>query len=184
MLAENGRAQTAKRWLSDYRDLCCRRDALVDELDSLRAATLRATSHLSQAHISRLPAHASFEERSLELVEAQARLQQLIGHISESLDVRLALIEQLADERHRLVLTLRYINGLEWFKVEHAMHYERRQVFYFHSEALKEVGRMMEEGIGDVTNEELGIRNCGTAASQPHDFIGSITQYDKTKTEP
>ena len=147
MLTENDRAQTAKHWLSDYRDLCCRRDALVDELDTLRAATLRATSHLSQAHIRRLPAHARFEERSLELVEAQTRLKQLVDHISESLAVRLALIEQLPDERHRLVLTLRYINGLEWFKVEHAMHYERRQVFYFHAEALKEVGRLMENGL-------------------------------------
>ena len=146
MTDDHDRTQTAKHWLSDYRDLCCRRDALVNELDSLRAATVRATGHLSQAHIRRLPAHASFEERSLELIEAQTRLKQLIEHISESLSVRLAFIEQLADERHRLVLTLRYINGLEWFKVEHAMHYEHRQVFYFHSEALKEVARLMEEG--------------------------------------
>ena len=149
MLTDAERSAAAKHWLSDYRDLCCRRDALVSELDDLRAATTRATSHLSQAHISRLPAHHSFEERSLELIEGQNRLKQLIDHISESLAVRLALIDQLADERHRLVLTLRYINGLEWFKVEHAMHYERRQVFYFHSEALKAVGKMMETGIAD-----------------------------------
>ena len=146
MLTDQDRSQPAKHWLSDYRDLCCRRDALVSELDDLRAATTRATSHLSQAHIQRLPAHASFEERSLELIEAQHRLAELIAHISESLTARLALIEQLSDERHRLVLTLRYINGLEWFKVEHAMHYERRQVFYFHSEALKEAAKLMEEG--------------------------------------
>jgi DNA-directed RNA polymerase specialized sigma subunit len=145
-MSENDRTQAAKRWLSDYRDLCCRRDALADELDRLRAATTRATGHLSQAHVQRIPAHGSFEERSLELVEAQDRLKTLIDHISESLAVRLALIEQLSDERRRLVLTLRYINGLEWFKVEHAMHYERRQVFYFHSEALKEVAALMENG--------------------------------------
>ena len=143
---DTNRTQTAKHWLSDYRDLCCRRDALVNELEDLRAATTRATSHLSQAHIQRLPAHGSFEERSLDLIQAQNRLQTLIAHISESLAVRLALLEQLTDERHRLVLTLRYINGLEWFKVEHAMHYERRQVFYFHAKALKEVARLMEEG--------------------------------------
>jgi hypothetical protein len=145
MLTEPERAQAAKRWLSDYRDLCCRRDALADELTALRAATTRATGHLSQAHI-RLTGHGSFEERSLEFIEAQNRLRQLLDHISESLAVRLALIEQLSDERFRLVLTLRYINGLEWFKVEHAMHYERRQVFYFHAVALKEAGRLMEEG--------------------------------------
>jgi len=147
MTAADDRTQLAKHWLSDYRDLCCRRDALLNELDTLRAATTRATSHLSQAHINRLPAHGSFEERSLELIEAQHRLKELIDHISESLAVRLALIEQLPDERHRLVLTLRYINGLEWFKVEHAMHYERRQVFYFHSEALKGVAQLMEDGV-------------------------------------
>ena len=147
MTGSANRTQTAKRWLSDYRDLCCRRDALLNELDSLRAATTRATSHLSQAHIQRLPAHGSFEERSLELIEAQNRLKTLLDHLSESLAVRLALIKQLQDERHRLVLTLRYINGLEWFKVEHAMHYERRQVFYFHSEALKAVAQLMEDGV-------------------------------------
>lgn len=143
---DQDRTRIAKRWLSEYRDLCCRRDALMDELDTLRASTLRAAGHLSVAHVQRLPAHGSFEERSLELIEAQNRLKQLVEHISESLAVRLALIEQLSDERFRLVLTLRYVNGLEWFKVEHAMHYERRQVFYFHAEALKEVGKLMEEG--------------------------------------
>ena len=147
MSTASDRTKLAKHWLSDYRDLCCRRDALLNELDSLRAATTRATAQLSQAHIQRLPAHSSFEERSLELIEAQNRLKTLISHISESLAVRLTLIEQLPDERHRLVLTLRYINGLEWFKVEHAMHYERRQVFYFHSQALKEVAQLMEEGV-------------------------------------
>jgi hypothetical protein len=143
-------SQLAKHWLADYRDLCCRRDALADELERLRSATLRATGHLSQAQIHRVPAHGSFEERSLELIEAQARLKELLDHISESLTVRLALIEQLEDERHRLVLTLRYINGLEWFKVEHAMHYERRQVFYFHAEALKAVGQRMTDGVPAV----------------------------------
>lgn len=150
-LETNDRTQLAKHWLSDYRDLCCRRDALLNELDSLRAATTRATGHLSQAQIQRVPSYGSFEERSLELIEAQNRLQTLIAHISESLAVRLALIEQLPDERHRLVLTLRYINGLEWFKVEHAMHYERRQVFYFHSQALKAVGRLMKTGDTSAT---------------------------------
>ncbi|MBE0600830.1 MAG: hypothetical protein IH607_03520, partial [Firmicutes bacterium] len=53
-------------------------------------------------------------------------------------------------------LTLRYINGLEWFKVEHAMHYERRQAFYFHSEALKAVARLMEDGVGALDGERIG----------------------------
>ncbi len=150
------RTQLAKHWLMDYRDLCSRRDALVSELESLRAATTRATGHLSQAHIQRLPAHSSFEERSLELIEAQHRLKELIEHISESLAVRLTLIEQLQDERHRLVLTLRYINGLQWFKVEHAMHYERRQVFYFHAEALKAVAQLMENGVPLQSGETIG----------------------------
>jgi DNA-directed RNA polymerase specialized sigma subunit len=77
------------------------------------------------------------------VVDAEERLNQVVRHISEALDVRLALIEQLSDERQKTLLTLRYINGMGWEDIGYAMHYERTQVFEIHTQALQAVQKAL-----------------------------------------
>jgi len=72
----------------------------------------------------------------LNVVDAEDRLRQVIAHTGEALAARLALIERLPDERQKTLVTLRYIDGLNWEKIGYAMHYERTQVFAIHSQAL------------------------------------------------
>lgn len=134
-----------KRYLMEYRALAKRRDALLDELDRLREATQRATGRISAVRLSGTPNHGGTEDAMLRVVDAEARLSQVIGHIGESLTVRLALIERLTDERQKTLLTLRYINGWDWERIGHEMHYERTQVFEIHGQALKDAQKLMEQ---------------------------------------
>ncbi len=134
----------AKRYLMEYRMLSERRDALLAELERLREATLRATSRLSPARPSGRPGHGASEDGMLRVVDAEERLKQVIRHTGEALAARLALIERLPDERHKTLLTLRYINGLAWEKIGYHMHYERTQVFEIHAQALAAVQAAMD----------------------------------------
>lgn len=125
-----------KRYLMEYQSLCQRREALLCELARLRDAATRATAVIGGDRPSGAPNPAARENALLRLCDGEARLSELAEHIGESLAARLVLIDQLADERQKTLLTLRYINGLGWETIGHRMHYERTQVFDIHHRAL------------------------------------------------
>lgn len=134
-----------KVWLKNYRDLSCRRDALLDELHHLMDASTRVTAVLSDTPHSSSKNNGGFSGKAVAYVDGQKHLQEIVQHVDEALTARLAMIDMLTCEQYRLVLTLRYINGLDWWKVENAMHYERRQVFYFHKKALVALAAVLDE---------------------------------------
>jgi len=126
-----------KRYLMEYAALCQRRDALQNELDRLREATVRVTARLSPARPSGKPIPGNGENAILRALDGETRLEEVIGHIGEALSARLALIETLQDERQKTLLTLRYIRGLDWETIGYRMHYERSQLFLIHNNALE-----------------------------------------------
>ena len=136
-------ANPVKRYLMEYRALVSRRDALLRELERLRDATTRATGRIAAVRLSGTPGHGGNEDAMLRVVDGEARLQAVIDHVCEALVARLYVIEALTDERHKTLLTLRYINGLSWEQIGYDMHYERTQVFEIHGQALNEAQAVM-----------------------------------------
>ena len=136
----------AKQYLMGYRALVQRRDALLDELDRMREATMRATSRMTAVRLSGTSSHGGMEDSILRVVDGEESLKQVIAEIDEALDVRLSLIDRLTDERQKLVLTYRYINGLGWDEVIAKMQLSERPVFRFHGEALAGIGKLMKIG--------------------------------------
>ncbi|MDD3921459.1 MAG: hypothetical protein PHO41_09845 [Eubacteriales bacterium] len=126
-----------KNYLMEYRVLQQRREALERELEYLRAAATRATTLLSGARPSGRSAPDGRENAMLRVVDGETKLTQVTAHIGEALAARLALIEQLPDERQKTLLTLRYIRGLNWEQLGYTMHYERTQLFQIHTQALE-----------------------------------------------
>lgn len=137
-------ANPIKRYLMEYHTLVCRRDALLQELEHLRAAAQRTSGRITAEIRSAAPNPGSREDAMLRVVDAQTRLQTLVDHICEALLVRLALIDRLSDERHKTLLTLRYINALPWETIGYQMHYERTQLFEIHTAALREAQTLLE----------------------------------------
>lgn len=133
-----------KRYLMEYPALCQRRDALIAELERLRAATLRATARLDSVRVQTSRNPSSGEDAVLRVVDGEARLQEVIRHIGEALAARLLLLEALPDERQKTLLTLRYINGSAWERIGYTMHYERTQVFEIHNQALQAAQTLLD----------------------------------------
>ena len=90
-------SSAVKHYLMEYITLCQRRDALQNELDRLREATLRVTARISPAKPSGKPVPGNGEDAILRVLDGEARLEEVIGHIGEALTARLALIETLGD---------------------------------------------------------------------------------------
>ena len=151
-----------KRYLMEYQALVCRRDALLKELDLMRDVTMRATGRIAAMRLSGTGNHGGNEDAMLRVVDGEAKLLAVIDHVCEALVVRLALLETLTDERHKTLLTLRYVNGLSWEQIGYAMHYERTQVFEIHGQALKAAQAAMDGAAQSAAAE-------GRLSASPHD---------------
>lgn len=134
----------AKRYLMEYRTLIKRRDALLDELDRLRDANQRATSRLTAVRLGGTGGHASFADGAIRVIDAEGILNATILRLDVCLAERLGVIEQLTDERQKLVLTYRYINGWSWEEIMQALRIAERPTFYLHGKALEEICRFMK----------------------------------------
>ena len=135
----------AKRYLLEYLPLRKRRDALLDELDRTQEASMRATSRLTATRLSGTSGHGGFENNAIRYVDCEAVLQKHINQIGRCLEERLDMIDRLPDERQKLVLTYRYVNGWRWEEIMNVMHYQERQVFEHHGRALQELARLMKD---------------------------------------
>lgn len=134
---KQGADNPARRYLQEYPAMYDRHAALLRELARLRECTTRATGRMDALRLSGTPNHGGNEDAMLRVVEAEDVLTDLIGRMAAALSARLRLIESLPDEMHKTLLTLRYINGLNWEQVGYKLHYERTQLFELHGRALK-----------------------------------------------
>ena len=126
----------AQRYLQEYTAMYERHEALLRKRVRLREQTTRTTGRTDGLRLSGTPNHGGNGDAILRVVDADARLSELIGCIAAALAARLRLIEALPDELHKTLLTLRYINGLCWEQVGYKLHYERTQLFALHGRAL------------------------------------------------
>ena len=135
----------AKRYLLEYLPLRKRRDALLDELDRTQEASMRVISRLTATRLSGTSGHGGFENNAIRYVDCEAVLQKHIDRIGRCLEERLDMIDRLPDERQKLVLTYRYINGCEWEEICNVMHYQRTQLWEIHGDALGKINRWIKE---------------------------------------
>ena len=137
----------AKQYLMAYQMLVKRREALGRELERLREATVSATAYLSPTGAVKTHNPSANENAILRVMDGEQKLVETMEHIGEALAVRLVLIERLTDERHKTVLTLRYINGLGWEQIGYDVHYERTQLFAIHTAALEAFAAQMTQTV-------------------------------------
>jgi DNA-directed RNA polymerase specialized sigma24 family protein len=78
-------------------------------------------------------------------LDAEEQLSMDLDGISKALSEIRAAINSLQSEAQKTVLTLRYIEGLDWPDVQEKMGYERTQTYIIHGRALRNVLKWMEE---------------------------------------
>ena len=134
----------AKAWLRGYLDEKGRMESLIRTIDNLSAQCLRATSRLTATRLSGTGSHGGFEGTAIRKIDAEEELRMRIEHIHEYLLVREVMISRIEDSRQRRLLTLRYLEGMSWNRIECEMGYEKAQVHRIHGDALNEMRRIME----------------------------------------
>ena len=133
----------ARAFLRRYRVMCTRHDALIRAIDEAHNRAMSCTVRLKSIHVTGgSGAYDRVAEDVTQMVDAET---QLWTKLQDSLADVLEAIDAVPDGAQKTVLTLRYVNGLEWHDIQEYMHYERTQVYVIHGWALQAVKRWMEE---------------------------------------
>lgn len=166
-----GEINPEKAYMWGYRAIVNRVESLIrererlerglDRVDSAWQRATRATSRMTATRISGTGDHDSMANAVLDIIRYKGdaassaaslgklgeRINREIDAAADALAVRLSMIDRLSDERYKAVMVMRYVEGMDWERVCHALHYESRWVFVLHGKALEEIRRMMFERV-------------------------------------
>lgn len=148
-LIERRNDNAAKRMLSGYIWLKRRKESLEREIEEHYSSAYSCTTRLNPMRGS--SGGTAYDRIAQDVCAAVDAKQQLAGKIAEinsEMARVLKLIELPSDQRLRTLLTLRYIEGCPWERIQERMHYERTQVLLLHGRALA------------IINEEI-VKNAG-----------------------
>lgn len=135
----------AKTYLRRYRALVVQRDSLQRSIDAAYDRAYSCTQRLKPVHVQggggvydRMAEDvARISDETEQLKAAKERAEAALAEI-------LAAIQAVPDEMQKTVLILRYVEGLDWIKIQEELNYERTQVFVIHGRALWTVRKWME----------------------------------------
>lgn len=136
----------AKRFLRGYRALLVRRESLLREIERRRESATGTTVRLKPVTVTGGGgAYDRMAEDVARIVDAEDALTDALTEISRKLAEILTAIESVPDEMQKTVLTLRYIEGLDWIAISEKINYEERMTFILHGKGLVGVNKWLEK---------------------------------------
>ena len=141
----------AKTFLRSYRAQLIRVDALRRAIDE---AMERATDISVQLKPIIIQSNGVPDRMAEDVCKAADASSILIDELKKATaalnDVAIA-IASVPDEMEKTVLTMRYIEGLDWITIAERIHYEERQTFIIHGRGLlavnKWIARVQENAV-------------------------------------
>ena len=135
---------SAKTFLRRYRGLVARRESLQRMIDEAYERAMSCTVRPKEVQVQSSPMGDRLAEDVARITDATAQLEETKAQITGALREILAAIEAVPDETQKAVLTLRYVEGLDWIRIQEKIGYERTQTLVIHGRALWHVNRWME----------------------------------------
>ena len=135
----------AKAFLCRYKYLCIQQESLQRSIQAAQDRALSCTVRLKPIHTQGgSGAYDRLAEDIAGKLDAEEQLSMDLDGISKALAEIRAAINSLQSEAQKTVLTLRYIECLDWQKVAQRMNYEISMTYILHGRALRNVDKWME----------------------------------------
>lgn len=142
----------AKAFLRRYTGLCGRVEALSRAISQAMERATNTALTLKEIKVLSSPAeHDPMAEDIVSAVDACEILYRFRDEAANALREILCAIDSLTDERQKELLTLRYVNGEPFDRINELMHYEKTQVFVIHGRALIEINKWLERRANNET---------------------------------
>lgn len=126
----------AKQYLQRYRAARAQYASLCREINDLRESLTGTTQALRADVVSGSGPSDRMADTVAKIADMEASISDEAAKVSALLDSVLAAIRSVPDQTQRTVLTLRYVEGLDWISVQERVGYERTQVYVIHGRAL------------------------------------------------
>ena len=125
-------------------------DAGFEQIQQLRALAERRTAVYGREKVGGNGAADRRMDVVARIVDAERELDAKIDRmIAMRAEIR-EVIGRVPDERMRVLLELRYLNGRNWEDVAEKMNYTTRNIYNLHSAALKIVAPLIAEVEGSA----------------------------------
>lgn len=133
----------AKIYLRRYRALVLRRESLERAIADAYDSATNITQRMDTMRVQTSPSDkmgdvvARISDTADQLREVEKRASEVLAEILKAIDA-------VEDEMQKTVLTMRYVEGLDWITISERIHYEDRYTFIIHGRALAQVRRWLE----------------------------------------
>lgn len=114
------------------RDMAKRRECLTSISAPMGGDAVQSSSSDRMASVI-----ASIIDSEVDLAETARQIERTLREILDA-------IASVPDAMQKTVLTLRYVEGLDWIKVSERINYEISNTYIIHGRALVEVNKWME----------------------------------------
>ena len=135
----------AKIYLKRYRGLIARQESIQRAIDAAYDRAYSCTSRIKPVTVS--GGNGAFDRMAEDVAKIADETEQLKAvrdKVSTALAEILTAIDAVTDETQKAVLTLRYVEGLDWISIAERIHYEERQTFILHGRALWAVNQWLK----------------------------------------
>jgi tRNA(Ser,Leu) C12 N-acetylase TAN1 len=137
---------TTKQYLEDYRKLVIEvksKRAELEVWESLAEGTGICTCNTAGGKTTKYTSDAAFVPRVEKIIEIKRELEAAIQELSNRREEIASSINAIPNRTYRSILTLRYLCGMEWYKVAQAIGYsEDHTRGWMHGKALMEFSKV------------------------------------------
>ena len=135
----------AKTYLRRYRALVARLDSLQRAIEAAYSRATSCTARIKPVMVT--GGSAAYDRMAEDVARIADETEQLYAEkkkVNAALAEILRAIDAVPDETQKAVLTMRYIEGLDWITIAERIQYEERQTFIIHGRALWNVNKWRE----------------------------------------
>ena len=134
----------AKIYLRRYRALILRKESLRRSISEIYDRAVSITQAPKDVRVQGGGMYDRIAEDVAMITDAAEQLRDVERKAQEALEDILKAIEAVPDEMQKTVLTLRYVEGLDWVSISERIHYEDRMTFILHGRGLWAVRKYLE----------------------------------------
>ena len=133
----------AKQFLKGYKALMLRRESLLREVERMRESLTGTTVQLKQDVVTGSGSTDRIGNLVPQIVDTEEAIKPELTEINERIKRIFSAINSAPDEMQKTVLTLRYIEGLDWLAISERIGYEISNTYIIHGRALSEVNKWL-----------------------------------------
>lgn len=146
MIQEIRPENPAKTYLKRYRAMMARRESLQRSIDEAYDRATSCTQKLRAVHVDGgNAAYDRMAEDVVKVADSTEQLKEVVKQIDRDLAEILKAIDAVPDEMQKTVLTLRYIEGLNWEQIQEQLNLERSWGSKLHGRGLWHVKQWLAQ---------------------------------------